>query len=106
MGEIETQIKYAGYLRRESQLNEQARAWESHPIPETFAFRGLSGLSREIVEKLDRVRPRTLAQASRIPGVTPAAVSVLMIYLKRATGAHGLHKSSGPKIGDSEPSSG
>ncbi|MBI2058186.1 MAG: tRNA uridine-5-carboxymethylaminomethyl(34) synthesis enzyme MnmG [Nitrospirae bacterium] len=81
--EIELRTKYDGYLRRESQLNEQARAWESHPIPEAFGFRGLNGLSREMVEKLDRVRPRTLAQASRIPGVTPAAVAVLMVHLKR-----------------------
>lgn len=60
---------------------ERVKGAERRPIPPDFAFAGIPGLSREVQQKLDRVRPVTLGQASRIPGVTPAAVAVLDVYL-------------------------
>jgi len=78
---LETEIKYAGYIAQQERQIERLRHAEERTIPANFRFAGLPGLSREIWEKLERVRPRTLGQASRIPGVTPAAISVLDIYL-------------------------
>ncbi len=78
---LETEVKYAGYIAQQERQIERLRQAESRVIPENFRFRGLPGLSREITEKLERVRPRTLGQAARIPGVTPAAIAVLDVYL-------------------------
>jgi tRNA uridine 5-carboxymethylaminomethyl modification enzyme len=80
---LETDFKYEGYLRREAAAVERQRRQESRPIPSDFRFDGIPGLSREIIERLSAVRPTTLGQASRIPGVTPAALSVLATYLDR-----------------------
>ena len=80
---IETIFKYEGYLKRQEQAVERQRRQESRAIPMTFAFEGIPGLSREMVERLSSVRPPTLGQASRIPGVTPAAVAVIAAYLDR-----------------------
>ena len=73
----ETTVKYAGYLRRQESEIERARKDERRRIPGDFPFEGVSGLSREVVQRLTQVRPDTLGQALRIPGVTPAAVAVL-----------------------------
>ncbi|MGC8792676.1 MAG: tRNA uridine-5-carboxymethylaminomethyl(34) synthesis enzyme MnmG [Bryobacteraceae bacterium] len=78
---LETEIKYAGYIAQQERQIERLRQAEARAIPEGFRFAGLPGLSREICEKLERVRPRTLGQAARIPGVTPAAIAVLDVYL-------------------------
>ncbi len=78
---LETEIKYEGYLAQQQRHIEQLQRAESRRIPSEFTFRGLPGLSREVVEKLERVRPVTLGQASRIPGITPAALSILHVYL-------------------------
>ena len=78
---IETEIKYEGYLAQQQRHIEQLKKAESRKIPPEFGFRGLPGLSREVVEKLERVRPLTLGQAGRIPGITPAALSILNVYL-------------------------
>src|SRR2546428_482061 len=78
---IETEIKYEGYLAQQQRHIEQLKKSESRRIPPEFAFRGLPGLSREVVEKLERVRPLTLGQAGRIPGITPAAISITNVYL-------------------------
>jgi tRNA uridine 5-carboxymethylaminomethyl modification enzyme len=78
---IETEIKYEGYLAQQQRHVEQLKKAESRKIPPEFAFRGVPGLSREVVEKLERVRPLTLGQAGRIPGMTPAALSILNVYL-------------------------
>lgn len=78
---LETEIKYSGYIEQQQRQLERLRQAETRSIPVDFRFRGLPGLSREIWEKLERVRPRTLGQAARIPGVTPAAIAVLDIYL-------------------------
>jgi tRNA uridine 5-carboxymethylaminomethyl modification enzyme len=79
---VETEIKYAGYLQQQQRAIERLKKSEQHAIPEWFDYRSVSGLSREMQEKLSRVQPRTLGQASRIPGVTPAAVSLVNVYIE------------------------
>ena len=79
---VETGIKFAGYLAQQQRSMARLRADEGRPIPEWFDYRRCSGLSREMVEKLDRVRPATLGQASRISGVTPAAVTLIQCFLE------------------------
>ena len=81
---VETAIKYEGYLRRQESDVERARKDERRRIPRDFAFEGIPGLSREVVQRLNQVRPDTLGHALRIPGVTPAAVAVLAAYVGRA----------------------
>jgi tRNA uridine 5-carboxymethylaminomethyl modification enzyme len=78
----ETDIKYGGYLAQQRVEMERLKKAESRHIPTWFEYQGIPGLSREMVEKLTRVRPRTLGQASRIPGVTPAAVSIINVYVE------------------------
>ena len=78
---VETEVKYAGYISQQDRQIERLRMGEGRRIPAQFKFRGIPGLSREVSEKLEKVRPETLGQASRIPGVTPAAVAVLDVYL-------------------------
>jgi len=77
----ETDIKYGGYLAQQRQEMERLRKAEGRIIPAWFEYSGVPGLSREMVEKFSRVRPRTLGQASRIPGVTPAAVAIVNVYV-------------------------
>ncbi len=81
--QIEIQAKYAGYITRQREEIERQRQQENTPIPEDFDYGSVQGLSREITQKLSQVRPLTLAQASRVPGVTPAAISLLLVYLKK-----------------------
>ncbi len=79
---IETEIKYAGYLDQQRKSIDKLKKAEGRTIPEWFDYTAVSGLSREMQEKLTRVRPQTLGQASRIPGVTPAALSLVNIYIE------------------------
>jgi tRNA uridine 5-carboxymethylaminomethyl modification enzyme len=79
---VETTIKFAGYLAQQQRSMARLRADEARAIPSWFDYRACSGLSREMVEKLDRVRPLTLGQASRISGVTPAACSLIQVFLE------------------------
>jgi tRNA uridine 5-carboxymethylaminomethyl modification enzyme len=79
---VETEIKYAGYLQQQQRSIERLKKAEERTIPEWFDYSQVSGLSREMNEKLTRVRPRTLGHASRIPGVTPAAVSLINVYIE------------------------
>ena len=74
-------MKFEGYIRREEAASARRRAAEHRRIPTTFEYRGVPGLSREAVERLTSVRPETLGQAGRIPGMTPAAVAVLAHHL-------------------------
>jgi tRNA uridine 5-carboxymethylaminomethyl modification enzyme len=83
LASAETGIKYAGYLRRQESEIERGRRDERRRIPLNFPFERVPGLSREIVQRLSQVRPDTLGQALRIPGVTPAAVAVLSAYVGR-----------------------
>jgi tRNA uridine 5-carboxymethylaminomethyl modification enzyme len=82
MKTVETGIKFAGYLAQQQRSMERLRRDEARAIPETFDYTSVSGLSREMVEKLGRVRPSTLGQASRLPGVTPAALSLIQCFLE------------------------
>jgi tRNA uridine 5-carboxymethylaminomethyl modification enzyme len=79
---VETEIKYAGYLQQQERAIERLKKAEQRSIPDWFEYSSVSGLSREMKEKLERVRPRTIAQAGRIPGVTPAAVSLVNVYIE------------------------
>jgi tRNA uridine 5-carboxymethylaminomethyl modification enzyme len=91
---VETEIKYAGYLDQQRKAMEKLKKAEQRAIPSDFEYAGISGLSREMQETLTRVRPQTLGQASRIPGVTPAALSLLHVHLevgdKRKAAAAGI----------------
>ena len=79
---VETEIKYEGYLLQQQRAMERLKKSEQHSIPDWFDYRSVSGLSREMQEKLTKVHPRTIGQASRIPGVTPAAVSLVNVYIE------------------------
>jgi tRNA uridine 5-carboxymethylaminomethyl modification enzyme len=81
---VETETKYAGYIAQQERQIERLKKAEFRQIPGDFSFRGIPGISREIGEKLERVQPTTLGQAGRIPGVTPAAVAILDVYLSLA----------------------
>jgi tRNA uridine 5-carboxymethylaminomethyl modification enzyme len=78
---VETEIKYSGYIAQQERQMVRLKNAERRAIPDDFQFAGIPGLSREIQDKLSRVRPGTLGQAGRIPGVTPAAVAILDCYL-------------------------
>ncbi len=84
--QIEIEHKYAGYLKRQAETAQKMAQWEEKRIPEGFDYDAVPGLSNEIRQKLKEVRPRSLGQAGRISGVTPAAVAVLMVYVKRFAG--------------------
>jgi len=82
---VETELKYEGYLAQQTRQIQQLAQSEGRPIPAGFSYERIPGLSNEVRQKLTRVRPETLGQAGRIPGVTPAAIAVLDIYLNLAT---------------------
>ena len=79
---VETDFKYEGYLVQQEKQIERMKRAEARHIPDWFDYKKVSGLSREVVEKLTKVRPLTLAQAGRIPGITPAAVSLVNVYIE------------------------
>ena len=81
--QIEIAVKYAGYINRQQEDVAQMKRLEDTKIPADFDYDAVSGLSREITMKLKNVLPETLAQASRIPGVTPAAVQLVMITIRK-----------------------
>jgi len=83
LDQAQIQIKYEGYLARQEELVQRFKRLEKTIIPDNLDFSQVAGLSREIVEKLTRISPRTLGQASRISGVTPAAISCLEVHLKK-----------------------
>jgi len=79
---VETEIKYEGYLQQQNRAIERLKKSELRNIPDWFDYRSISGLSREMQEKLTKIKPRTIGHASRIPGVTPAAVSLVNVYIE------------------------
>ena len=81
--EVELRVKYAGYIRKEQQIVQRARRLEDMPLAPTLDFRALPGLRGEARGALERVRPRTIGQATRIPGVTPADISILLVQCER-----------------------
>jgi tRNA uridine 5-carboxymethylaminomethyl modification enzyme len=93
---VETEIKYAGYLDQQQRAIERLKKAEQRMIPEWFDYAAISGLSREMKEKLLRVQPRTLGHAIRIPGVTPAAVSLINVYIEIQARKRTEEHSSGP----------
>ncbi len=80
----ETELKYSGYIAQQQRQVERLRNSDDRRIPMDFCYQDIPGLSREVREKLDRVRPTTLGSAAVIPGVTPAAIAVLDVYLRLA----------------------
>jgi len=108
---VETEIKFAGYLDQQKKSIEKLKAAEAVTIPEWIEYGAISGLSREMREKLERVRPGTIGQASRIPGVTPAALSLVHVSIRlqgqsRATAAKSALQSAplaGPADDPSDP---
>ena len=86
LASVETEFRYEGYLRRQFEAVERLRRQEARLIPSEFRFEGIAGLSREMVERLTSVRPATLGQASRIPGVTPAAVALVAAHVSGRLG--------------------
>ena len=78
---VQTQIKYEGYILQQLRDVERLQSLDSRPIPSGFNYGEVSGLSREVVERLGQVKPDSLGQASRVPGITPAAISILSIHL-------------------------
>jgi len=81
--QVELEVKYAGYIKKQEELVERFKRMEQVRIPEDMSYQDTPGLSNEIKEKLSIIRPMTLGQATRISGVTPAAISILMVQLKR-----------------------
>ena len=85
--QAEIQIKYEGYVNRQMEMVERFQKIENLKLPDTLDYADINGLSKEVREKLTRIRPRSLGQASRISGITPAAISLLSIYLKKRKSA-------------------
>jgi len=85
--QVEIDAKYAGYIDRQQEEIDKLRRQENTAIPENFDYQVVKGLSNEVKQKLTDARPETLARAARIPGITPAAISLLLIYLKKKTAA-------------------
>lgn len=83
--QVEVQTKYAGYITRQQDEIDKLRKNENTKIPDDFDYESVSGLSNEVKQKLVAQRPGTIAQASRIPGVTPAAISLVLVFLKKAS---------------------
>jgi tRNA uridine 5-carboxymethylaminomethyl modification enzyme len=81
--QVEIQVKYEGYIARQTEIADKLKKVENLRIPESFDYVTVNGLSREILDKLQEVRPVSLGQASRIPGITPAALSLLMVSIER-----------------------
>jgi tRNA uridine 5-carboxymethylaminomethyl modification enzyme len=84
---LASRVRYEGYIRRERETVERLKPLESRRIPDDFDYGRVSGLSREIVEKCSKRRPRTVGEASRIPGMTPAAVAIISARVGRGRGA-------------------
>jgi tRNA uridine 5-carboxymethylaminomethyl modification enzyme len=81
--QVEIQIKYSGYIDRQSGDINRLRRYENTVLPQDFDYHSVEGLSNEVKQKLSSARPETLARASRVQGVTPAAISLLLIFLKK-----------------------
>ena len=84
--EVEIEVKYSGFIQRQLKEVEKFKHLEKIKLPADLDYKDITGLSREIKEKLTKFKPINLGQASRISGVTPAAISLLMVYLRKAHG--------------------
>lgn len=83
--QAEVQLKYQGYVDRQLEMVQRFQRMEHAKLPPNLDYSEISGLSREVCEKLNRIKPQSLGQASRIPGVTPAAISLLSFHIKKKT---------------------
>ena len=83
LSEVETEVKYSGYIERQMREVERFRKLEKMRLPEDLDYSVIPGLSNEVVEKLNKVKPVSIGQAMRIPGITPAAISAIQVYLKK-----------------------
>jgi tRNA uridine 5-carboxymethylaminomethyl modification enzyme len=81
--QVEIRVKYEGFIARQNQMVARQKKLESYPIPDEFQYQGVSGLSHEVVQKLEEIRPVTLGQAGRISGITPSAISLIMLLLEK-----------------------
>ena len=81
--QVEIQIKYQGYIDRQQDEIEKLKRQEDTPLPADFDYQQMQGLSNELKQKLEAARPENIGRAARIPGMTPAAISLLLIYLKK-----------------------
>ncbi|MFN3395640.1 MAG: FAD-dependent oxidoreductase, partial [Thermodesulfovibrionales bacterium] len=90
--EVEIQIKYEGYIHRQIEIAEKLKRLEDRRIPDGIDYSGISGLSKEIITKLQEIRPSNIGQASRIPGVTPAAISLILVAAEREKRRKGSQK--------------
>jgi tRNA uridine 5-carboxymethylaminomethyl modification enzyme len=98
--QLEIQARYHGYIERQKAEIERASVHESTELPDSLDYAGVRGLSSEVSEKLQRYRPATLGQARRISGITPAAISLLMVHLRkhelaRAAASQGAQSQTG-----------
>ncbi len=80
---VEISVKYEGYIQKQLEMAERLKKLESKKIPTNFNYKAIPGLSKEIVEKLSEIQPETIGQASRIPGITPAAISIILVSVER-----------------------
>jgi tRNA uridine 5-carboxymethylaminomethyl modification enzyme len=85
--QVEIEAKYAGYLARQREEIARQQRHEHTAIPDGFDYANVRGLSNEVLQKLQRVQPETVGQAQRIPGMTPAAISLLLVHLTKRRGA-------------------
>jgi tRNA uridine 5-carboxymethylaminomethyl modification enzyme len=93
--QAEVGIKYAGYLSRQLEMISRSKKMETSRLPPNIDYGAIIGLSCEVREKLVRIRPQSIGQAARIPGITPAAISLLSVYLRKHSGQNrlGSHRS-------------
>lgn len=80
---VEISVKYEGYIQKQLEMAERLKKFESKKIPANFNYKAIPGLSKEIVEKLSEIQPETIGQTSRIPGITPAAISIILVAVER-----------------------
>lgn len=80
---VEISVKYEGYIQKQLEMAEKLKKLEFKKIPENFNYKAIPGLSKEIVEKLSEIQPETIGQASRVPGITPAAISIILVAVER-----------------------
>jgi len=83
MDAVQLEVKYEGYIKRQQQQIQRSQKFEHRVIPGSFDYDGVTGFSTEVREKLKRVKPASVGQASRISGVTPAAISLLLVAIER-----------------------
>ncbi len=92
--QVEIQVKYDGYIQRQMEMAEKLKRVEERRIPEDFNYSSVNGLSKEIQSKLEEIRPSNLGQASRVPGITPAAISLLLVTIERLKRERGQKRAS------------